>query len=64
MTFASIAITGFLIMIIIRKLFGYSALPNTQFLYKRLREPDNESLSNDFIEMTQFFTKEKNQRIS
>ena len=64
MTFAFIAITGFLSMVIIRKLYGYSALPNTQFLYKRFREPDNESLSNDFIEMTQFFTKEKNQRIN
>ena len=64
MTFAFIAITGFLSMVIIRKLFGYSALPNTQFLYKRFREPDNESLSNDCIEMTQFFLKQKNQRIN
>ena len=47
-------------MIIVRKFLGYPALPNTQYLYNRLREPDDDTSTDDSIEMAQLFLSNKN----
>ena len=47
-------------MIIVRKFLGYPALPNNQFLFNRLREPDDDTPTDDSIEMAQLFLGNRN----